>query len=92
MNKRFGNIGKVRVNYPSVRGHCKFGEQFKLSDASQVYEALDLGFSVGETSELLDVSEKLISYYGGDRGNIETKIIGALDVMYPEVKHDKPYL
>ncbi len=59
---------------------------------SQIYEAVDAGFNAAEISELLDTSVRRIKSSIRKRSVLEQRIIYALDVLYPEEKHDKPYL
>lgn len=64
--------------------------------ASQIYEAVDLGFTGKETQQLLSMPEKMlhpkvIEYALQHRPEIEQTIIHALDMMFPRERHEKPY-
>ncbi|MCH7567955.1 MAG: hypothetical protein IIA87_00905 [Nanoarchaeota archaeon] len=89
--------GGLRDKRPDTKPWIKsFGIRSNLGTlnyrlASQVYEAQDLGFSVSETMELLDSGNELVNYALENRGEISDKIVGALEVMYPDRDISKPY-
>lgn len=60
--------------------------------ASQVYEAVDCGFSVNETAYLLDTDTRVVVYALVERRDIRKEIVRALNILYPERKSKKPYL
>ncbi len=59
--------------------------------ASQIYEAQDLGFSPEETSELLNLPLKRVTYVQYHRHEFAPVLIKALQVMFPEEKINTPY-
>ncbi|KYK25434.1 hypothetical protein AYK26_06210 [Euryarchaeota archaeon SM23-78] len=60
--------------------------------ASQVYEALHAGFDKKEIPELLELEPVLVCYAIDNRKEIEEKIIHGLNVLYPNKKHEHPFL
>ncbi len=71
------------------------GEKFFIGGyrhASQIYEALDLGLSSDEVSELLDIPMKAINYTITYKPKIEREIISALNILYPDRIIERPYL
>ncbi|MBI2629229.1 hypothetical protein HYW74_04045 [Candidatus Pacearchaeota archaeon] len=73
--------------------HCIYGNrQLTYHAASQVYQAVDLGFNEKEIHELLGINEKEIPHIIKRRQEIEPVIIKSLAVLYPNRKTDKPYL
>ena len=60
--------------------------------ASQIYEAIDLGFDVEETAELNDTTNKIIIYALSDRAVISRDIRRELRILYPGRKSNKSYL
>jgi len=65
---------------------------FAYRHASQIYEAQDLGFNEGEIAYLFDMYPRAVQYAVQHREQIGQEIITALDVLYPDVKHERPYL
>lgn len=64
--------------------------------ASQIYESVDLGFTAEETQQLLSTPDKtlhpkILEYALQHRPEIEQPILHALDTMFPEKRHEKPY-
>lgn len=59
--------------------------------ASQIYEAQDADFSLEEIVELLETDLEVISYITHNRKIIGSKIIHALQVLYPNQHVTKPY-
>ena len=86
----FKKIGK-RKKFPQ---QCISGSLNELTYrlASQIYEAQDLGFSSEEIITLLDCHKKTVEYALIRREGMGNKIIEALNTIYPETKHDRPYL
>jgi hypothetical protein len=69
----------------------KFGNRYlTYRQASQIYELLDFGFT--ETDICNEYPEQFIEYSTEHRNEIEPLIIHALDTLYPEFRHRKPYL
>ncbi len=67
------------------------GLTFRL--ASQVYEAIDVGFSPSETLELIEsASSKTINCALDQRESIEPQIISALRVIYNDEDISQPYI
>ncbi len=52
--------------------------------ASQIYECLDVGFTVEETKEYCQTSEMIIDYAQGHRNEIQPVIVEALRRLYQE--------
>lgn len=91
VSERLKKIGKR----PWVKNHIAFfgsGKYLKYRMASQIYEAKDLGFSVGETVELLDVTKEMVEYAESHKKKIASEIRDALEVLYPDKKIRKPYV
>ena len=60
--------------------------------ASQIYEALDLGFTKEETLELLDKNERVYDYATEHKKEISSHIVNCLKQIFPDKKISKPYL
>lgn len=89
VNQRFFAKGK-RSNLPLFAK--SFGdEKLTYRLASQIYEAADLGFNKTEVTELLETASKVVAYALTERKTVESKIINALQVLYPEEEIKKPY-
>lgn len=67
-------------------------EQVSYSLASQLYEAKDLGFTVGERCELFGVKEPTVRYADEHRREISNDIKQGLRCLHPDRKITKPYL
>ncbi|MEK6940231.1 MAG: hypothetical protein AABX31_05895, partial [Nanoarchaeota archaeon] len=88
----FGAKGK-RIGIPKTIRRFGFGKGTSLTYrlASQIYEAADLGFNSTEVTELLDTTPRVVEYALTERKTLESKIINALQVLYPEENIYKPY-
>lgn len=60
--------------------------------ASQVYEALDAGFTLQETAEYIKTSLRVVEKVTTKRAEAEPIIIRALQTLYPEQQITKPYM
>ena len=60
--------------------------------ASKIYELLDSGKSCDEIHNKNKISVHVLDYVIENRSVVGGKIIAALDRLYPEEKHSKPYL
>ncbi len=60
--------------------------------ASQIYEAQDLGFSKDETTELLDINERVYDYATIHREKIGGELMDALKKLYPDREINKPWV
>lgn len=89
VSQRFNDIGKR--GKPHFIANLTKG-RLDYRKASQIYEAQDLEFTEEQISELLDTHPDLVSHALQNESTIETKIIEALDTIYPETQHQKPYL
>lgn len=83
-----------KIVRPKVRSNLKMiGDKaltYRL--ASNVYEALDLGFSKGEIAELFDTSEEIVDYASEHRKQLSKFIIKCLRTLYPSTTIEKPYI
>jgi len=66
-------------------------EIVRYSKASNIYEALDLGFSQKETAFLEDTTLNAVKYCKRQRNEIAPKIIHALKTIFPRARITKPY-
>lgn len=100
VNQNMKRIGK-RKRYPQCI--IRFGSTKHLAGivkediltyakASQIYEALDAGFSKGEVCEYADVTKKIFDYAVRRRKSISKKIIKTLRILYPDKDYTTPYL
>jgi len=60
--------------------------------ASQVYEALDAGFTKEEACEYAHVSKRIFNIAVKKRESISEKIVEALKVLYPDKNYQTPFL
>jgi len=70
----------------------KRAQQFNHYRASQIYEAMDLGYSIQETAELMDLSTFTIERYNKRRRSASNVIINMLRKAYPDQEIKTPYL
>lgn len=91
MQRIFGDTG-TRKQYIEQFTVSDSGGYFSYRHASQIYEAQGLGFNEGEIAYLFDIKPRAVQYAMQHRQKIGQGIITALDVLYPDVKHEKPYL
>jgi transcriptional regulator with XRE-family HTH domain len=67
--------------------------EFSLRKSSEIYQALDLGFEVGDLKELLGIFHtSVINYALENRDRISKNLVKGLKVLFPERKIEKPYL
>ncbi len=86
--KRIINQDKRKVKYRKV----KYIRTPPYRRSSQIYEAQDLGFTIEEISELLDINSRHIKRAFKKREIYEERIITLLNTLYPNKQHNKPYL
>ena len=72
-----------------IKGVCKHPLSYRL--ASQIYQAMDLGFNSQEIVELFDAKKKTVDYALAFREEVGPIIVNALQTLYPERKISKPY-
>ncbi len=60
--------------------------------ASEIYEAADAGFTDQELMEYFDGKSRCVGYALEHRDEIGYTLIRALDLLFPDVKHTRPYL
>ena len=72
------------------RGKIRRHLSYRL--ASQIYEALDEGFSAKETAELTGVSKSVLEFAVKNRAEYEPKIVRTLRSLYPSKDIKTPYL
>ena len=78
----------IGISKPHV---LRVAKNLNYRDASQIYEAQDLGFSRSEISQLLDRKENVIDFAIANRYTIGSKIIEALRISYGDEIYDRPY-
>ena len=84
---RFGKIGE-REKYIA-----RFANDYlHYSEASQIYQADDWGWSEGDIAYCFDGKSTTVRHALEHRHEIEPKIINLLDLLYPDMTHDTPYL
>lgn len=77
---------------------AKFGnykesvEIIRYQHASQLYEALAVGFSRDEAIEYADVSNQGYDYLIEHRKRIEATLVNAIKTLYNQPMYDKPYV
>ncbi len=89
--QRFTKRDKRRKVNPFIKRFGR-GKRITYRSASQIYEALDLGFTQQETIELFDTTQEVANYVIEKRKKIEPKIINTLRVLSNDNNIDKPYL
>jgi DNA-binding CsgD family transcriptional regulator len=92
-NLRFWGLNEKRPKTKNIikrygREEC---DVVNYRNASQVFEAFDLGFSHNEIKELFDLDERVLNYILENKDKIGEVIIDSLGVMYPNKKISKPY-
>ena len=95
--KRYGREPRrgLRNMYFDVRGNRKKTNSgrkdltYRL--ASQVYEAVDLGYGIEESAFLLDTSDRVVQTALAHRGEFSNKISKTLKILYPGRTSRKPY-
>ncbi|MEK6951445.1 MAG: hypothetical protein AABX29_00350, partial [Nanoarchaeota archaeon] len=90
VSQRFNKIGGKA---PSKRFIASLGRGQKLSyqDASEIYEAQDLGFRAEDIGELIDKDIRLVDFAINNRERISSEIIEALRTIYPRRHYSTPY-
>lgn len=68
------------------------GRRIAYRNAAQIYEANDLGFSTDEIAQLVEKPVDLVELTLERRDEFEPKIIGLLEVLYPDREITTPYL
>ncbi len=78
----------VKERSPYILG----GERLSYRLASQIYEAKDCSFDVGETAYLLNKNEDIVDFALFLRKEIEQKIVKGLRILYNDKTIKKPYV
>lgn len=91
----------VVIQYLRLKKHQCVGKELIINGvgkhkltyyrASQIYEAQDLGFNPQETSELLDLPLKRVTYVKYHRHQFGPILIKALNAMFPQESINTPY-
>ena len=85
------SIFKNRKSNPFILYTFTKGKKLTYQIASQIFEALDLGFNYEETTSLLNTSQEVIDFAKCHRPAIESDIIYILNTLFPNETHTKPY-
>ena len=91
---RYHNIknhhkGKLIASFDNYRKERKV---LTCRLVSQIYEAIDCGFTRGEIIELLDTNNKVIDYYLEHTKEIVHGIVKGLRILYNDKTITKPYV
>lgn len=93
MRTYFGNTGnRYVISYSGYHAAGTGSPLLPYRMASEVYELHDAGFGEDEISKYFDRKRRAVAYALANRPAIERKIVGMLDLLYPETKHEKPYI
>lgn len=91
-------LHKIGNREPTIRANIRglkpgSGKIFVplYKEASEMYEALHLGFKEPELPELLNLHPEAVKYSLENRAQIQKKILKALDKIQPEQKHIYPF-
>ena len=79
----------IRPQVKYVIPHKIHQETFRL--LSQIYEALDIGFTKNETAELLSTNQQIIDKAIKNRALYEPILTNALRILYASMDIKKPY-
>jgi len=83
--------GERKVRLPLKRMSRDEGDvTYRL--ASQIYEAYDVGFTIGESVELLDSSERKVRWALEYRDKVEPVLVRTLQKMFRDKEITTPYL
>ena len=88
VSRIFQKMG-IRPQVKYVIPHKTHQETFRL--LSQIYEALDIGFTKNETAELLSTNQQIIDNAIKNRTLYEPVLINALRILYASMDIKKPY-
>lgn len=92
VSQTFSRLGKKAVGHRSgIKPLGAGGRIVTYRLASQVYEAHDEEFTMGETCEFLGINANMYNYILDHREDLEEKIVGALRVLYADETIDQPY-
>lgn len=91
MKFKFGDTGD-HENFVGHFGNADNPETLSYRAASQIYQAQDWGWNEDDIAYCFDEKQRMVRYAIENRRVIGRKITILLDVLYPDVKHDKPYL
>lgn len=88
----YGRAGKTIDRWVTWLGNFKDRELIFYRNASQLYEALDVGFSNEEARIYTGISKQGYDYLVKHRETIEATLVDAIRVLYKKPTHDKPYV
>ncbi len=90
--RSYGRRKKGYVELMRFQNSERKKEFISYRHASQVYEALDCGFTPQETEQLAEISQRAYKFIMQNRTTIEPVIINALRTIYAAPTHSLPYV
>jgi len=82
----------AKIGSPNHLNEGKGHNLLTYQRASQIFEAIDAGFTNEETQMYAHVNEEVFDYAVRNKERLSEKIVGFLRVLYPDKDYETPYL